>query len=69
MSVVRGKVVDGSDLVWPHLSGLPMGFTWSSFIAQEIDAATVGCSNMLSDARLLTASGEGGRIEKDTDCV
>ena len=69
MYLVRGELVDGSDLAWPHLSVLPMGFTWSLFIAQGINAATVGCSNMLSDARLLTASGVAGRIKKATDCV
>ena len=39
------------------------------FIALEINAATVACSNILSDARLLTASGVAGRVEKETDCV
>ena len=67
--LVRGKVGDVSDLVWPHLSVLPMGFSWSLFIAQEINAATVACSNILPDARFLTAPGVAGRIEKETDCV
>ena len=67
--LVRGELVSGSDLIWPHLSVLPMGFTWSLFIAQEINAAMVAGSDMLTDARLLTASGAAGRIEKETDCV
>ena len=48
---VNGEVVEWSDLVWPCLAALPMGFSWSLFLAQDATTLQTESSACLATSR------------------